>query len=109
MRDRDHDLPLFSWTPPACVVIPFPARHRVGKARRVAEVLSGKRGRDADTYWHRIIRTMLDQMERAGVPRAEAERQARDFFDAVQGELDRMAYATRSSGSGPSGSGPSAA
>lgn len=103
MRDRDHDLPLFSWTPPACVVIPFPARHRVGKARRVAEVLSGKRGRDADTYWHRIIRTMLDQMERAGVPRAEAERQARDFFDAVQGELHRMAYVSRPSSDGTPG------
>lgn len=103
MRDRDHDLPLFSWTPPACVVIPFPARHRVGKARRVAEVLIGKRGRDADTYWRRTVETMLNQMERAGVPRAEAERQARDFFDAVQGEMHRMTYATRSTDGGPTG------
>lgn len=103
MPKRDHELPLFSWTPPACVVIPFPASHRVGKARRVAEVLKGKRGRDADTYWHRTIETMLNQMERASVPRAEAERQARDFFAAVQGELRAMGYATHPDSNHPGG------
>lgn len=88
---RTDDLPLFNWTPP-CKVIPFPARHRVGRVRRVAEVLSGKRGRDANAYWRRTVETMAEQMSKAGVPKDEAERQLRDFFDAVQHEMQRRAY-----------------
>lgn len=84
------DLPLFNWTPP-CKVIPFPTRHRVGKVRRVAEVLAQKSGKDAGAYWQRTVETMLGQMERAGVSPSEAERQAGDFFDAVQAELQRRA------------------
>lgn len=90
-----RDLPLFTWTPQTAEVIPFPANRRVGKARRVAEVLNSKRGRDADAYWLRTVETLLGQMDRAGVSREAAEREAQAFFDAVQAELNRMAYASR--------------
>lgn len=89
---RDRDLPLFSWTPPACVVIPFPARHRVGKVRHVSEVLYRKRGHDADAYWRRIVNDLRRQMERAGIPSDRIDAEARDFFDAVQADLQRRAW-----------------
>jgi hypothetical protein len=39
MRENENDLPLFRWSPPECIVIPFPSTRRIGKIRRTAEVL----------------------------------------------------------------------
>lgn len=87
----NSDLPLFEWRPPQCDVIPFPARSRVGKIRRVGDVLEGKTGKGADQYWRQIRDGMRSQMEKAGIPADRIDAELRDFFAAVQAELQRRA------------------
>lgn len=94
----DADLPLFSWKPPACVVIPFPASKRTGKIRRAAEVLVEKSGKGADQYWKQVISGMRSQMERAGIPQSAIDTELQAFFDAVQSELVRLTYRGRRPG-----------
>ncbi|WP_367715139.1 DUF6074 family protein [Nitratireductor sp. GISD-1A_MAKvit] len=96
----DHNLPLFSWSPPACVVIPFPAASRIGRIRHVAQILVKKRGNDADAYWRRIIKDMDRQMARAGIEKPQREIELRSFFDGVRKELDLMAVRHGNGGTG---------
>jgi len=97
----DHKLPLFSWSPPACVVIPFPAANRIGRIRHVAQIVAKKRGNDADAYWRRIVKDMDRQMAKAGIDKARREAELRAFFDGVCKELDLMAI--RHGGNGGNG------
>ena len=60
---------------------------RVGKVRRVEEVLSGKRGAAATNYWVQMIATWGGQMQRAGFDRNTINRELRELHDAVQREL----------------------
>lgn len=71
------------------VVVPFPAKHRIGKIRRVAEVLSDRQGKSAARYWQQIVEGMASQMEKSGLARPVVEVELREFFDAVQVELCR--------------------
>ncbi|WP_353642947.1 DUF6074 family protein [Mesorhizobium sp. WSM2239] len=87
--DQHRDLPLFRWTPPACVVIPFPTVKRIGKIRRTVEVLSGRNGKSADQYWHQIISGMRSQMIAAGLPDDVIEAELRSFADAVFVTMNR--------------------
>lgn len=82
-------LDLLAWTPPR-QVIAFPLARRVGKVRRVAEVLSTKRGGAAVHYWRTTIGTMAGQMERAGIDPDVIRLELRAFHDAVQTELCRL-------------------
>lgn len=84
-------LPLFSWSPPV-QVIPFPTANRIGKVRHTAKLLHKKQGSAADSYWRQVCTGMARQMEQAGIPKGEVNQQMRDFFDAVQSELQRMSY-----------------
>jgi hypothetical protein len=52
---KQLDLP--DWTPP-CRIIAFPMAKRVGKVRRVAEVLSAKRGAAATNCWKQMVTTL---------------------------------------------------
>lgn len=79
-------LSLLDWNPP-CMVIAFPMAKRVGKVRRVAEVLAGKRGAAATNYWRRTVATLGGQMQRSGLCRETINRELREFHDAVQREL----------------------
>lgn len=71
-------------------IVPFPARHRIGKIRRVADVLGQRHGKDAERYWHQVVVGMTSQMEKSGLARSVVEQELREFFDAVQAELFRM-------------------
>lgn len=86
--DQHSDLPLFRWTPPVVEVIPFPMTKRVGKIRRTAEMLDENTQRGAEAYWRRTVTDLRRQMQRAGVPDDRIDRELRQFFDAVQSELN---------------------
>lgn len=98
-NDTSHDLPLFSWSP-ACKVIPFPSSRRLGKARRVAEVLEQKSGHDAVAYWKRIIGDLSRQLAAAGVARTVIDSELREFHCAVQEELERRSVQSSERGPG---------
>lgn len=93
---KDRQLDLLSWIPPV-QVIPFPLAANVGKVRRVAEVLDTKHGKAADAYWGRTVQPMADRLARAGITQAEVDRQIAQFTDAVQQELNRLAFVRPSS------------
>jgi hypothetical protein len=88
VNDTHADLPLFRWTPPQCVVLPFPIAFRIGAARKVAEQLSrAKTNREADHVLTRAHGTMRGQFERAGLSYHEKDRDA--FARMIRAECDR--------------------
>lgn len=75
--------------PSSADMIPFPCKHRVGKARRVAEViLSQPTDKASASYWRSIIGTMDRQMRKAGVADDRIERELDAFKALVQRILD---------------------
>jgi len=87
-------LNLLDWQPPRRVLV-FPLARRVVRVRNVAEKLSQKSGFVAEAYWKQTVSTLRGQMERAGIETEVIDQELRSFFDAVQAELNRMAYASR--------------
>ena len=72
-------------TQPETLVIPFPAKKRIGKARRVAEVIASKATQNAvDAYWTRIADDMSKQLLRAGVEEEKVEREIDAFQILVE-------------------------
>jgi hypothetical protein len=80
-------LDLLSWVKP-CEVIPFPAKHRTGRARRVAEIMLKRKGRSAAGYWRQTIATYDRQLRAAGFSDAVVRRELADFTNAVQTQVD---------------------
>ena len=94
-----RQLDLLSWSPPR-QVIAFPLAKRVGKVRRVADVLMAKNGQAAATYWRQTVTTLGEQLQRAGIDRKAIDEQLRAFHDAVQRELQsRNGHGQRPGGS----------
>ena len=85
------DQPLFAWKPPVRVIV-FPLHKRIGKVRHTAKKLSGKHGDDATLYWKQVVSANRRHLERVGLSDHDIDAELRAFFDAVQGELHRMAY-----------------
>lgn len=83
-------LSLLDWTPPR-KVIPFPSDRRVGKVRHTADLLLSKHGDPARAYWRSVVTGLARQLDAAGIPADERDRQCRLFFNAVQHELQRRA------------------
>jgi hypothetical protein len=79
-------LDLLTWKAP-CRVSPFPLARRVGRVRRVAEVLAGKHGTAAVTYWKQTVGAIVGQMARAGIDDDRIRHELRTFHDAVQAEM----------------------
>jgi hypothetical protein len=86
-------LSLLDWTPPQ-KVIAFPLSRRAAKIRTTANILMSKHGKAAEAYWRQVVKGLDAQLERAGISPAERMTELRAFFDAVQAELTRMAYAS---------------
>lgn len=84
-------LDLLTWTPPR-KVIAFPMAKRIGKVRHTAEILASKQSDAARAYWRQVCGALSAQMDRAGIPADERDVELRAFFDAVQAELNRLAY-----------------
>lgn len=85
MHRNEFDLPLFEWNRPP-KVIPFPCSKRVGKIRRVAEVLSKKSDcpKDASIYWNRILSDLERQMAKAGVDPEQIATELQEFKTACR-------------------------
>ncbi|CAN7369569.1 DUF6074 family protein [Aminobacter ciceronei] len=83
---------LASATDRGAAIVPFPARYRVGKIRRVADVLGDRRGKSADQYWQQIVDGMASQMQKSGLATPVIEQELREFFGAVQVELCRRLH-----------------
>ena len=81
-------LPLLNWKRPVEMHV-FPLDRRVGKIRRVCDVLESKHGNDADSYWRTIIRGLGEQLTRSGIPEKSIDQELRAFAEAVQLELRR--------------------
>ncbi|RWK06517.1 DUF6074 family protein [Mesorhizobium sp.] len=94
---RDDLLPLFAWKPPVRIIL-FPLTKRIGKVRHTAKMLAGKQGDEATLYWRQVIAANRRHLERVGLSETDIEAELRSFFDAVQGELIRMAYAGQNTG-----------
>lgn len=94
---RSDDLPLFAWQPSKQVLL-FPLKRRVGKIRHTATKLVRKHGDDADLYWKQVVAANRKHLERIGMPEAEIETELRNFFDAVQAELVRIAISGKGAG-----------
>lgn len=92
----DFDLPLFNWCPATCQVVPFPHSKRIGKARRVAQVLSRKNGHDATTYWNSIIQNLKTGMDRVGIEASTVTDEIQAFTAIVQGEMHRQSMKGKS-------------
>lgn len=88
MRSNSHDLPLLAWSP-SSKVIPFPASRRIGKVRRVAEVLLRSNPRAAEAYWRRITADLARPLSQAGIHRDVIEAEITAFRETVQRELLR--------------------
>ena len=89
------DLPLFAHRSGKPAVIPFPAKARVGKIRRMVEVVTSigtKKGVEA--HWKRSLADLRRQMERAGIDAEIIDREVASFEAAVQSELSRVVYSS---------------
>ncbi|AWC25477.1 hypothetical protein CO731_04974 [Aminobacter sp. MSH1] len=93
-----HDtLPLFAWQPRPKVLL-FPLTRRVGKVRHTAAKLAGKHGEDAELYWKQVVAANRKHLERVGLSEDQISDELRSLFDAVQGELHRLAYQRQTPG-----------
>ena len=81
------DLPLFRWTPPP-KVLPFPCARRVGKVRRVVEVLLDKaeNPKAAQAYWRRTVSDIDRQLKKAGIAECLIEAEIQEFTAACRCE-----------------------
>ncbi len=93
----EPDLPLLRWKPPVKVIL-FPLVNCVGKVRHVAGLLVEKQGDDATRYWKQVVTNQRKSLDRLGVPVAEQDQQLRDFWDAVNAEMVRLAFGGRRNG-----------
>lgn len=80
-------LPVVPWQPTMCHIVPFPAKKRVGKIRRTAEILGGRQGKGADHYWQQVVTGLRSQMKKSGLAPAIIESELRGFADAVFAKL----------------------
>lgn len=77
---------------PETEVIPFPAKFRIGKIRRMAEMMDETTKRHADALWRQAIDGMRRQMERSGIDEDRIAVELRDFAQAVENELTRRSF-----------------
>ena len=80
------NLPLFEWRPPR-QVIPFPAKLRVGHARKVANLLAKARSqREAKHFLNRSVEAFIRQLESAGVDPDDIAKQESEYLLAIARE-----------------------
>ncbi|PSS67076.1 hypothetical protein C6558_03430 [Ensifer sp. NM-2] len=94
MSGDDHTaLPLVSWQPPACALIPFPMINRVGKIRDVAAKLLDKQtDRHAEYYCKQVTDGLSAQFSKLGLSEALQDEQIGAFWTKVNQEVVRLRY-----------------
>lgn len=72
-------------------ILLFPQARRIGKIKRVAEVLSSKGTLNAQkSYWKRIMNELDHKLSNLGLSREEVFREAHSFSKEVQRELNKL-------------------
>lgn len=72
-------------------ILLFPQARRIGKIKRVAEVLSSKETVNAQkSYWKRIMEDLDHKLSNLGLTREEVFREANSFSKEVQRELNKL-------------------
>lgn len=100
--ERD-DGPLFRWRPPEAMVLPFPARARIGFVRRNAKTAAAYRRPEAvSRYFADRADDAYARLVKAGVDPAIAEADAAVLHDSLWREFHRIT-AGRGVGSGQPG------
>lgn len=61
----------------------FPLSRNIGKARRVAEVLTRREGKAQDAYWHRICQDLAAMLRKHGASEDDVHAQLNAFRDTV--------------------------
>lgn len=92
MSNGEHtDLPLISWKPPECRIIPFPMVKRVRKIRETAmKWLEKPTERSADHYERQVTEAMEASLKKLGLPDLEMAEQVTAFWSAVDREARRI-------------------
>ncbi|MGR9169608.1 DUF6074 family protein [Rhizobium sp. KDH_Rht_773_N] len=89
--ERYTSLPLFSWQPPECEVIPFPMVKRVRKIRETAmKWLEKPTERSADHYQRQVTEAMESGFKKLGLPDIQIDEQVGAFWSAVDREARRI-------------------
>jgi len=87
-----EQLSLLDWYPP-CRKLAFPLAARVGKVRRVADVIPTKAGSELTGYWKQLHRHFIDHLSALGYTANEIEVEIDAFEAAVYAELARRKIA----------------
>lgn len=75
---------------PAIQIIIFPLAKRIGKIRRVADVMSRQSTKKAkDAYSNNIDDVLQAQLFRAGIKPSKIKSELDSFWDAVKIEIDK--------------------
>lgn len=100
MSDKTFtDLPLFSWQPPECQILPFPSNKRIGKIRDTAmKWLDKPTERSAEHYQRQVTEAMEGTFQRLGLSEAEIDEQIGSFWLAVDREARRIMACQRTQG-----------
>ncbi|NML73071.1 hypothetical protein HHL25_02920 [Rhizobium sp. S-51] len=89
---RNPDLPLFTWKPRSCVVMPFPQARRIGKARKYAATayrLEDEPRRLA-SYRVRVRNELIRMLVEGGVDEITAAAEAVAFDLIIDREIERL-------------------
>ncbi|MER9014506.1 DUF6074 family protein [Mesorhizobium sp. M0898] len=94
------DLPLFSWQPPRCTMIPFPPGKRIGKIRTVAEKWLAQRTPGlAKKYAEQIDGDLQRHFDLLNILPDERAKLTVEFWSAVRAEITRQRPSSRPGGS----------
>lgn len=87
-----------------CQIIPFPLKSRVGKVRRVAEVLrSTPHQPTRDSYWLRTVGQLKDKLESLGLDDKLIREEIGGFRSAVQAYASNIDHIERRAPDAPDG------
>ncbi|MDG3577148.1 DUF6074 family protein [Rhizobium sp. YJ-22] len=86
-----------------CQMIPFPLNRRVGKVRRVAEVLMRRAGKEQQAYWKTELNRLCAGLADLGFAEPEIHSQLRSFRAAVEFEIRRQSISASPAGNNPKG------
>lgn len=73
------------------LIFVFPQARRIGKIKRVAEVLLSKETFNAkNSYWKRIVEDLDHRLSNLGLSKEEVFREVSSFSGEVQRELNKL-------------------
>ncbi|MCB1469255.1 MAG: hypothetical protein KDK08_19425 [Rhizobiaceae bacterium] len=99
MKLDDSSRALSDRIQPACTLLLFPMRSRIGRIREVAtKMLDKTTERHAEHYRRQVTDAMMTNFARLRLAEEEQAAQLEAFWSAVNGEMARQSYTCRNSG-----------